>query len=62
MMEPPASVCAYVFSHPEAAYFSVGRLTEEQLGDYAERRGMTKAEAESWLGAFLAYEPVRPPS
>jgi 5-methyltetrahydrofolate--homocysteine methyltransferase len=58
MMDPPSSVCAYVFAHPEAAYFSVGRLPEEQLDDYAERRGMSKSEAERWLGAFLSYEPA----
>ncbi|OQX29042.1 MAG: methionine synthase [Spirochaeta sp. LUC14_002_19_P3] len=57
MMVPPASVCAYIFARPGIEYFSVGRLTEDQLIDYAARRGMSKQEAERWLGAFLAYEP-----
>ena len=58
MMDPPASVCGYIFGRPGISYFSVGRLTEEQLMDYATRRGMTKQEAERWLDAFLAYEPL----
>jgi len=55
MMDPPSSVCGYIFARPESVYFSVGRLTEEQIKDYAERRGMSVKEAEKWLGAFLAY-------
>ncbi len=58
MMDPSASVCAYLFARPGAQYFSVGRISEEQLSDYAQRRGMDKTEAERWLGAFLAYEPA----
>ncbi|MCK5250725.1 MAG: methionine synthase, partial [Spirochaetaceae bacterium] len=59
MMDPSSSVCAYLFARPGLKYFSVGRITEEQLTDYADRRGMEKSEAERWLGAFLAYEPVQ---
>ena len=55
MMDPPASVCAYIFARPGIRYFSVGRITEDQLEDYASRRGMDKAEAERWLASFLAY-------
>ena len=58
MMDPPASVCAYIFARPGIRYFSVGRITEEQLEDYASRRSMEKAEAEKWLNSFLAYEPL----
>ncbi|RKX71692.1 MAG: methionine synthase, partial [Spirochaetes bacterium] len=58
MMDPASSVCAYIFARPGAEYFSVGRITEVQLIDYADRRGMDKKEAERWLGTFLAYEPV----
>ena len=58
MMDPSSSVCAYLFARPGLKYFSVGRITEEQLTDYAGRRGMEKDEAEQWLGAFLAYEPA----
>ncbi len=59
MMTPPPSVCAYLFGRPGIEYFSVGRLTEEQVSDYAVRRNMTQSEAETWLGSFLAYESGR---
>jgi 5-methyltetrahydrofolate--homocysteine methyltransferase len=57
MMDPSSSVCAYMFARPGARYFSVGRITEEQLIDYAGRRNMSLEEAERWLGSFLAYDP-----
>ena len=41
MMYPHASVSGLMISHPESRYFSVGRITEEQLADYASRRGLT---------------------
>ncbi|MDX9723686.1 MAG: methionine synthase [Myxococcota bacterium] len=43
MMQPAASVCGLLFSHPSARYFSVGRLDDEQLEDYAKRRGQSLA-------------------
>jgi 5-methyltetrahydrofolate--homocysteine methyltransferase len=55
MMMPAASVCGYYFSHPQAKYFSVGRITREQLEDYARRKGWTPEEAEKWLGQVLIY-------
>jgi 5-methyltetrahydrofolate--homocysteine methyltransferase len=61
MMDPPSSVCAYLFARPGIQYFSVGRITEEQLDDYAGRRQMNKKEAERWLGSFLAYDPPQEP-
>lgn len=56
MMDPPASVCAYIFGRPGVEYFSVGRISREQLVDYAARRGMEQKEAEYWLAPFLSYE------
>ncbi len=55
MMVPAASVCGYYFSHPEAKYFGVGRITREQLVDYARRKGWAPEEAEKWLGQVLIY-------
>jgi 5-methyltetrahydrofolate--homocysteine methyltransferase len=55
MMMPAAAVSAYLFSHPEAKYFSVGKITKEQLEDYAQRKGFTLEEAEKWLSPVLAY-------
>jgi 5-methyltetrahydrofolate--homocysteine methyltransferase len=57
-MLPAASVSGLYFAHPRARYFMVGRLGEDQVTDYARRKGMTVEEAERWLGANLAYERV----
>lgn len=48
-MSPHASVCGMMFAHPQACYFSIGRISEEQLADYAERRGMTTEEIRKFL-------------
>jgi 5-methyltetrahydrofolate--homocysteine methyltransferase len=58
-MIPAASVSGLYFSHPQARYFTVGRLGEDQLADYARRKGQTVEAAERWLSASLAYEPAR---
>jgi 5-methyltetrahydrofolate--homocysteine methyltransferase len=44
--------------HPEARYFSVGRIDRDQVEDYAARKGVSTAEAERWLRQNLAYEPA----
>ena len=54
---PGASVSGLYFGHPQARYFSVGRLGRDQLADYAQRKGVELAEAERWLRQNLAYEP-----
>ncbi|MEO8380417.1 MAG: methionine synthase [Acidobacteriota bacterium] len=56
-MTPPASVSGLYFAHPEARYFSVGKIGRDQVEDYARRKGMSLDEAERWLGPNLAYEP-----
>ncbi|KAF9584884.1 hypothetical protein BGW38_004805 [Lunasporangiospora selenospora] len=53
-MEPGASVSAVVFGRGQ--YFAVGKITEEQITDYAERKKMDKKEIETWLGSILSYE------
>ena len=40
MMQPSASVCGLMFAHPAAQYFSIGKIDEEQLHDYAQRRNL----------------------
>jgi 5-methyltetrahydrofolate--homocysteine methyltransferase len=55
-MMPAASVSGIYFGHPEARYFSVGRVGRDQVEDYAVRKGLPLAEAESWLRPNLAYE------
>jgi len=57
-MMPAASVAGLLFSHPEAAYFGVGRIGKDQVADYARRRGLDLGEAERWLSPNLGYDPV----
>ncbi|MFP6904179.1 MAG: methionine synthase [Verrucomicrobiota bacterium] len=54
-MFPGAAVSGFYFSHPEAAYFGVGRVGEDQVKDYAERKGWSMEEAERWLAPNLGY-------
>ena len=55
-MLPAASVSGYYFAHPDSRYFNVGKLKQDQVRDYAERRGMSTGEAEIWLQPNLAYK------
>jgi 5-methyltetrahydrofolate--homocysteine methyltransferase len=57
-MTPAASVSGIYLGHPEARYFSVGRIDRDQVEDYAVRKGAPLGEAERWLRPNLAYEPV----
>ncbi len=59
-MLPAASVSGLYFSHPEARYFTVGRIGRDQAESYARRKGMDLDAVERWLGPNLAYEPSRP--
>jgi 5-methyltetrahydrofolate--homocysteine methyltransferase len=54
---PAASVSGIYLQHPEARYFSVGRVDRDQVVDYASRKGIEPAEAERWLTPNLAYNP-----
>ncbi len=54
-MAPAASVSGLYFSHPDARYFSVGRLGRDQVEDYARRKGIDVEEAERWLRQNLGY-------
>lgn len=53
MMQPHASVCGLMFAHPQSRYFSVGKISEEQLSDYAGRRGMPVDAVRKYLSANL---------
>jgi 5-methyltetrahydrofolate--homocysteine methyltransferase len=57
-MMPAASVSGIYLAHPEARYFSVGRLARDQVEDYASRQGISTAEAEARLRPNLGYEPA----
>ncbi len=56
-MLPTAAVSGWYFAHPDSQYFVVGRVTREQVEDYARRKGWTLAEAERWLAPNLDYDP-----
>ncbi len=48
-MSPNATVSGYYFAHSDAKYFSVGKVQDDQIADYAERKNMSIAEVEKWL-------------
>ena len=53
-MWPAASVSGYYLGNPEARYFGLGKITEDQLKDYSKRRGISNEEARKWLNPNLA--------
>jgi 5-methyltetrahydrofolate--homocysteine methyltransferase len=55
-------VSGLYFAHPQAAYFAVGRIGEDQARDYAARKGMPLEEVERWLAPNLGYDPARRPA
>jgi 5-methyltetrahydrofolate--homocysteine methyltransferase len=57
-MMPAASVSGIYLGHPEARYFSVGRLGRDQVEDYGSRKGVSTEQAERWLRPNLGYEPA----
>ncbi len=55
-MHPAASVCGLYFAHPEAKYFTVGKIGKDQVLDYHKRKGMSIEETEKWLRPILNYD------
>jgi len=55
-MLPTAAVSGWYFAHPEARYFSVTRIQQDQVIDYADRKGMDLMSAERWLSPILGYD------
>jgi len=56
-MYPAAAVSGWYFSHPRSQYFVVGRVSKEQVADYAKRKGIELAQAERLLASNLDYDP-----
>ena len=48
-MSPNASVSGYYFAHADAKYFSVGKVQDDQIEDYAKRKNMSVEQVEKWL-------------
>ena len=55
-MAPAAAVSAVVFAHPQSKYFAVGKITEDQVKDYAKRKGKMQEDVERDLGSILGYD------
>ncbi|XP_037836752.1 methionine synthase isoform X4 [Kryptolebias marmoratus] len=55
-MTPAASVSGLYFSHPQASYFAVGKITKDQVQDYARRKKISVEETEKWLASILGYD------
>ncbi len=58
-MWPAASVSGYYFAHPEARYFGLGKIKEDQVKDFAERKNIAYREAEKWLNPNIAESPSK---
>ena len=56
-MTPASSVSGLLFANPASRYFTVGRISRDQVADYARRRNMELQVAERWLRPNLAYDP-----
>lgn len=52
-MSPHSSVCGLMFAHPSSHYFAIGKIGEDQLEDYAKRRGVSPDEIRKFLAANL---------
>ncbi len=57
-MWPGSSVSGLYFAHPNARYFTLGKIDRDQVDDYHRRKNMSITEVERWLGPNLNYEPA----
>ena len=53
MINPAASVCGYIFANKEARNFNLGKIGQDQVADYAKRKGIQLSEAEKWLSSRI---------
>jgi 5-methyltetrahydrofolate--homocysteine methyltransferase len=61
-MWPGAAVCGLYFSHPQSAYFGVGKIERDQVEDYARRKNWSVSDCERWLAPILNYDVHASPS
>jgi 5-methyltetrahydrofolate--homocysteine methyltransferase len=54
-MTPTAAVSGFYFAHPQARYFGLGRISKDQVEDYAKRKNMPVEDVERWMGPNLNY-------
>lgn len=55
-MSPGSSVSGLYFSHPKSRYFGLGKISKDQVLDYAQRKGWSVDQTEKWLGPNLNYQ------
>ncbi|MEO7961445.1 MAG: methionine synthase [Ginsengibacter sp.] len=55
-MYPASSVCGWYFAHPESKYFGIGKISKDQVEDYARRKNMPVEDVERWLRSQLDYD------
>jgi 5-methyltetrahydrofolate--homocysteine methyltransferase len=55
-IQPSTSICGLFIYHPDAHYFPVGRIGEDQLADYCQRRGISVEEGEQLLSKYIAKQ------
>jgi 5-methyltetrahydrofolate--homocysteine methyltransferase len=56
-MMPAAAVSGWYFGHPQSRYFGLGKISKDQVIEYAARKGVALADMERWLSPSLDYEP-----
>lgn len=56
-MYPTSSVSGFYFGHPDSKYFGLGKIAQDQVASYAERKGISMEQAERLLSPNLAYTP-----
>ena len=52
-MIPEASICGFIFLHPQAKYPEIRTISKEQYDDYVQRRGMSEEKARRFIGHML---------
>ena len=57
-IHPASAVSGLYFAHPQAHYFGLGRIGQDQVQDYAQRMGEAVSDSEKWLAPSLGYQPV----
>lgn len=55
-MYPASSVCGWYIAHPESKYFGVGKISKDQVEDFANRKNIQVGEVEKWLRPQLGYD------
>ena len=55
-MYPTAAVSGFYFAHPDSKYFAVGKISKDQVEDYAKRKGESLEYMEKWLSPNLGYD------